>query len=651
MAAIAHAVACRVAFAVLAAFAPARALAQRSTENVVTSAEDAFGAAIGQDRIGIYGEQDVRAFSPLKAGNVRVEGVYFDQVAAINFRARASTVVRVGITGVDFPFPAPSGIVDHQLRASGDERIFSAGAGRQGYGGYETDLDVQGPIIPGRLSIAGGFNFSRQEYPDGARNDYYTVAIVPRLRLGGGGDITPLVSLIFIRDGKSRPVITSSRPFVPPLPRARDYFGQSWAQLNANNHNVGASARIPLGQSWAVRGGLYRSWSDKLTNFSEVIAVASPTGAGLHQVVADPRQLSRSLSGEAQLFWNGGDKALRHRVLFMVRGRDRLNETGGSDKTIPLWPIVLGSFDPRQPEPSFRFGKPDQGRIRQLTGAVGYVGRLQGVGQINLGLQKTDYRQSYDRQGVITSTTEKPWLLNGALVANPRRWLTFYGTYMRGLEETGVAPENAANRNEQLPASLTTQIDGGVRFSHGASRLVLGAFQISKPYYSFDAANRYVELGDVAHRGVEVSFAGQVAERLNLLAGAVLMDPVVTGEARDLARVGKRPVGTTAAFARIDADYRTAIEGLSFSAAMVYNAQRTASTRAFAELGGRQLTVPATATFDLGARYRFKVGDATMSARLQVTNLFDKASWKVLASNSYQLNDSRKLQVYVVADF
>ena len=218
-------------------------------------------------------------------------------------------------------------------------------------------------------------------------------------------------------------------------------------------------------------------------------------------------------------------------------------------------------------------------------------------------------------------------------------------------KETGVAPENAANRNEQLPASLTTQIDGGVRFSHGASRLVLGAFQISKPYYSFDAANRYVELGDVAHRGVEVSFAGQVAERLNLLAGAVLMDPVVTGEARDLARVGKRPVGTTAAFARIDADYRTAIEGLSFSAAMVYNAQRTASTRAFAELGGRQLTVPATATFDLGARYRFKVGDATMSARLQVTNLFDKASWKVLASNSYQLNDSRKLQVYVVADF
>ena len=51
-------------------------------ENVTTESEDAFGRSIGNESIGIYNEGDVRGFSPIEAGNVRIEGLYFDRSAA-----------------------------------------------------------------------------------------------------------------------------------------------------------------------------------------------------------------------------------------------------------------------------------------------------------------------------------------------------------------------------------------------------------------------------------------------------------------------------------------------------------------------------------------------------------------------------------------
>ena len=51
--------------------------AQRTTENAVTAAQDAFGVSVGTERIGIYNDRDVRGFSPVTAGNVRVDSPPF----------------------------------------------------------------------------------------------------------------------------------------------------------------------------------------------------------------------------------------------------------------------------------------------------------------------------------------------------------------------------------------------------------------------------------------------------------------------------------------------------------------------------------------------------------------------------------------------
>ena len=86
---------------------PRDLFAQRAQENVTTSSEDAFGRSIGNESIGIYNEEDVRDFSPIEAGNVRLEGLYFDRLGSLTSRLVEGSTIRVGIASQSYPFPSP----------------------------------------------------------------------------------------------------------------------------------------------------------------------------------------------------------------------------------------------------------------------------------------------------------------------------------------------------------------------------------------------------------------------------------------------------------------------------------------------------------------------------------------------------------------
>lgn len=634
-----------LAGALLASAAPA--LAQRSAENAVASADDAFGSSVGNEKTGIYNENDIRGFNPVRAGNIRVDGVYFDQQAFIATRARAGSRIRVGVAALDYPFPAPTGIVDFQLRAGSTEPSASVQVGRGFYGGETFEIDIRGPVLTDRLTVTAGFSYLHDEGVDGSGHINYGGGLVPRLALDDG-EVTLFVGHFGTRGARSKVVAVASGPFLPPMPAVRRHLGQEWAIATSENTNVGGIWRQDFGGGWSLRSGAFWSRILKHKGYSEIFNIADATGAARHSVTADPAQRQASYSGEAQLTWARDNERVKNRVIFTVRARDKLAESGGADRR-DLGAVLFGELDP-EPRPDFVFRPVDQGRVRQTTGAVGYMGRLVGVGQLNLGLQKTRYRASFERPGAETATTDTPWLYNATAVLAPGpRWLAYVG-YVRGLEESGVAPETATNRNETLPAARTTQIEGGARVRLGTLTAVASAFQIEKPYFSSDTAGRFTALGDVRHRGVEASVAGTV-DRFTILAGGLLMKPEVTGEARVLGRVGARPVGVPATLLRLDGEYRTTIKGLSLTTAVVHTGRRAASARPYAELGGGQLFAPAFTTVDIGARYRFVLRGVPMSARVTLANVFDSRSWRVVSPNNYQLNDTRRLQMFLLADF
>jgi hypothetical protein len=80
--------------------APLTLAGSRSQENAVRQASDAFGTVVGREAVGLYNAELERRFSPLRAGNVRLDGLYFDTVieptdrtsGAINILADPSAI-------------------------------------------------------------------------------------------------------------------------------------------------------------------------------------------------------------------------------------------------------------------------------------------------------------------------------------------------------------------------------------------------------------------------------------------------------------------------------------------------------------------------------------------------------------------------------
>lgn len=638
----------RTALWALAALAPAEAWAQRAGENAVAQASDGFGAQVGNERVGVYSASSVRGFNPGTAGNRRLEGLYFEfgGNGGTN-RLVARTTVRVGLPALAYPFPAPSGIVDFSLRTAGPEAVLSLVAQRPAYGGYSLEIDGQAPLADGRLRVGAGVGAASNTYVDGRETRARSAAVLPTLRLEGsewtgfygysqtGGDVPAILTTVGAR--------------LPPQVDTSRFYGQSWIDNEQVSHTYGGLGRVDVADDLTLRLGAFESRSVRRRTYTDLFLNVQPDGTASSVVVSDPRLPARWTSGEARLSWNfevaGFDQALHA----SVRGRDKRLELGGSAQAA-LGPSRVGVLTPAL-EPVFRHGAPMVNRVQQLSGGVAWIGRWRGL-EANLGLQKTDYSSETTRNGRTARTTDKPWLYNATLAWAPTDWLGLYGGLTRGLEESAPPPASAANRDDAVPASRTRQADAGVRIAWQELRLVAGVFEIERPYYSVGADNLYRPLGEVRNRGVEVSLAGPLTDRLSVVAGLVLMDPRVTGEAFDAGRVGKRPVNSTTRSARLDLEYKVpVVDGLSLSLAVQHTGDLVASTSGFAALDGDQLEVPAATTVDLGVRYRFKAGETPVTLRAQVLNLFDVRRPTVVASNTFTSADSRRVTFQLAADF
>jgi iron complex outermembrane receptor protein len=160
---------------------PFPAHAQRANENVILSAEDAYGHSLGSESFGIYSESDVRGFNPRSAGNIRLEGLYFDTQGTMNSRLVRGSRIRVGPAAQAYLFPSPTGIVDYELRPAGSERIMSSVASAGPYDTRSIEFDLQSGVGAEHAAIAAGFRAEHQEIFPGDTAEILNFAIAPRI--------------------------------------------------------------------------------------------------------------------------------------------------------------------------------------------------------------------------------------------------------------------------------------------------------------------------------------------------------------------------------------------------------------------------------------------------------------------------------------
>ena len=621
------------------------ATAQRTSDNAVTAAQDAFGTSIGNETIGLYTTSQVRGFSPIAAGNVRIDGLYIDRQSTVSQRLVTGSAIRVGLSAQGYLFPAPTGIVDYRLRDVGEVPIVSILAGSYAYGAPVLEVDAQLPVS-GTLGIAAGASYAHEEYYDGSDAHNIRIALIPRWRPYGSMEITPFWSRSFSKDEQVAPTILAAGSFVLPEAPRRRYFGQQWAAKDSVSENAGLIIKATPDEYWSVSAGIFRSLMLNEQNFAELFMGTTSGGRTTERIIADPGQRYASTSGELRASRSFREATRIHALYASLRVREVHSSYGGAASPLDLGERPLGVAIPIARPAGFSFGGRTEDYVRQTTLGIAYEGRWSGVGEVTLGLQNTNYRKSVAIPGGPRMQTEdRLWLFNGAMAAHLTQGVALYAGYTRGLEESGLAPNSAANRNETLPATRTVQWDAGLRWQIApALKLVAGVFDVRKPYFSTDAANVYTVLGDVKHRGFELSLSGNLTDELSLVAGAVVMQARVGGIAADQGQVGRKALGQAAHILRANAEYRPSfLPGASFDIAISHTGPRASSRDNVTEAASYSL-------IDLGARYRFVLGESPATIRVQIANVADTFYWNIMGSSSYGLTDGRRVSAFLTVD-
>ncbi|MEI6485367.1 MAG: TonB-dependent receptor [Sphingomonadales bacterium] len=631
---------------------PAAAVAatgSRSGENAVRQAGDAFGSTIGREVIGIYNQTSVRGFSPIAAGNVRIDGLYFDPVIPPSTRISRTTTIRVGLSALGSPFPSPTGLVDFGFRRPGNSAAGSALLAVDAWGTMNAEVDATLPVSA-NLSFGLGGSLRHESGPDKTREDSFGGTLIARWQPAPGVTLIPFASLLHQTLDDHRLTVQTATDVLPPLLPRRQRFGPEWVNGKGLDANIGVLGDWQVAPDWLLRTGLFRSSRNREDQMTNLVLGLQPDRTGRQRVIVDPLLAFASISGEVRLTRQIDDGPRRHLIHLAVRGRSGDRRFGGSD-TLELGPVQIDTPSV-VPRPVNRFSAQQYDHVSQLTGGIAYEGRWLNMGELAAGVQWTDYKKRIDlpgsngQAGGVQLTQDRLLLYNLTLSANVSDRLVVYAGTVNGLEESGIAPGNAANRNEALPAIRTRQYDAGLRLAlTDQIKLVAGVFDISKPYFNLDANNRFDVLGTVVNRGVEASVAGPLTSSLSLVAGGVWLWPKVTSPAGLASATGAKPVGAISQRIEVSADWRPPFApGVSFDTRIAYRSSEMATVN-------NLVAVPPRAVLDIGGRYRFKLAGNNALLRLQVTNLFDKQGYDLRGAGAYGPIPGRLAQAYVTVDF
>lgn len=627
--------------AVLTLALGAPALAQNADDNVVTQADDAFGKAVGQERVGIYSPSDVRGFSPQDAGNVRLEGLYFDQQAFLTDRLVDGNSVRVGLSAQSYPFPAPTGIAEFTLRKPGDKRQISPFGGLTAYGGWFFQNDVKVPVTD-RLGVHVGAGWYAEENNFGGSPRFLSLAATLRWRPRDGVEILPYFSRIAYSSDEAQPLLQPGGALLPPMVKRLVYYGQDWANNAGRNFNYGLIAKVARG-AWTLESGVFRSVQEVDRSFAALFLGVQPDGRAREVVIANPKSKFAATSGELRLTRRFDEGPRRHSLVATLRAREQTRRYGG-EAVIDLGDTVIGVQRP-VPRPDFAFGAQSFDRIRQTSYGLMYGLQWRDIGELSAGLLKTDYRRdSRTPTGDLAPSIDAPWLPNATLALTFIPGIVIYGSFVRGLEESPRPPNNAVNRNDALPATRTRQVDAGVRWNiTDKVKFVAGVFEVSKPFFDVDAAGRFRQVGAVTNRGLELSLAGSPVKGLTVLAGSVFLDPTVSGEEVAAGRIGRRPVAAILRNSVISADYRFPGSGFSLDAVVESTGRRVANQ-------ANTLSIPPRAVLSLGGRYRFTLGTTALTVRAQVGNVLNNYGFGVGGGGLIVTNLPRRFILNIAAD-
>jgi iron complex outermembrane receptor protein len=635
---------------VLAQMAPfSRAMAQHASDNPVVSAEDAFGLTVGLESTGLYNPGLIRGFNPQTAGNARIDGLYFDQQAPLTERVIEGSTIRVGISEVGYAFPAPTGIVDYDLRHATDGKPTATIIAESGpFDDESISVDGSVPLYSKELQLPMGMNFGTGAPPPGGPNLGYTskfanLGAAPVWKPNAEVTVRVFVDWQETTDARTLPTVFTAGDYLPPRIE-RGFLGQYWALGRFDGTNLGAMIHAKLSSHWALATGVFRSVYEVPVSYADLFVNAQPSGLADHQLIGLPEQRTASTSGEARLTGAFTQGRWAQKVVLVARGRDEQARYGGADAVDAGMTYISAPVQIAAPDFIYTEQVNDHTQLWS-TGAAYQIQRA-GWGEFAVGAQREFYDKTVLTPGSPPShLSDDPTRMYGTAAIPVHAGAVLYSDYTQGFEDSGAVPTTAANRGAILPTTRTWQVDGGVRYPFTAKfSLIAGYFELNRPYFNFDSNNVDRQLGDQRASGLELSLAGEVASGLYVNVGALIGHVEITGT--NLAAQG---IGTAAVGQPRNMVLASLVYSLPHLPAwsVDLNVVHFSSVPAVVDDGAY---VPQITVVNPGARYQFKMAGSPATLRVQLQNVFDAYIWNIANSPGLFQFAPRTYLAYLTVD-
>ena len=626
---------------------PMVAGAQRVNENPVTAADDAFGTTVGSQTIGLYDAADVRGFSPSHAGNLRIEGLYFDQQTydADSCLVSGSTI-RVGLASQSFDFPAPTGIADYSLRLPGSANLTSVVLSRGPFDGMGVEFDGHYGLTNHPLSVSLCFHRHLNSDFDFARTAQLNdTGVILRWQLPGGLDLIAFGGTSEGDEHNELPLVYTEGIEGVPTFRQMSLPTQDWTRWSWHDKTAGAILRTTTGGAWSLAAGVFRSVRNNPSNDNVLFLDVSPDRTATRQFDVTPPLDASSTSGEIRATYRTGSATHTQVWTLSVRGRSSSRTFGGDSLSDPVR-VSIDDFTP-VPEPPVTFTAGSLDRVRQYGVGISLDELWPGRGSIGAGLQKVRYQRSIDAPGAPTATDKAdPVLPTLRFTVSPATKFLLYGSYTRGLEDSELAPANAVNRGESPPATTTWQVDGGVRYAPSpGTQLLFGAFEVNKANFNLNDAQVYTQLGQIRHRGLEASATINNGQGLVAVLGGVWMQAKVLDSSDPSVAAQDTPLGSVPLVLNADLNYAPAQwKPWSVSCGWTGTSARPATTN-------NSIQLPAYSQLSFTVRYAFQIYGHPGEARFDAEDVGNSDAMMIDSTGHVLSEHGRSFALTLTADF
>ncbi|WP_374468910.1 TonB-dependent siderophore receptor [Phenylobacterium sp.] len=610
-------------------------------ESAVRSAADAFGERVGIEQLGLYSEGQVRGFDLQSSGAYRIDDAYFARAAPLNDPVLAGVGVRVGVNAARLAYPAPSGVVNYRLREPTPRNSLTLGGGLRDYGTQTLEANGSWSSEDGRLGLAGGAVWRPEAYWGvGTHGEAIDAGVVARWRISEGQTLRGFVA-VYDRSYDGDYAMKASESRVPPAPRRFHNYSPDWAQVAATNTNLGLLYQADLA-GWSLGVSAFRSIYDA-DRQDFTLVTSDGDGNAAATLYLSPGKTNVSDSGEVKVSRVLSAGGVDHLLSASLRAR-RSEVDLATTVAVPLGSFRLDGDLPPSAEPAWS-GVRGLDRVEQVTASVGYGLAWGDRLQLRLGAHRTRYEKAVRTlSGPQTSGTEETTLWNASVVWSLTPRTSLFGSWVTGLEENGLAPNTATNRNEVLPPVEAEQFEVGVRHALTDRLTFIGAaFEVSKPTMGFRADGAYGLVGEVAHRGVEASLAGALDDRTSVVLGAVVFEPKVSGALVDAGVVGPRAPGLSDVVVNASVERQLA-HGWSADAQLTWYSGRWADTR-------NTFQTPDVTQLNLGARRRFTVAGRPAQFRVLASNVTDDQGYWASPSNQLWVVSERTVRALFSVTF